>query len=97
MRSDIHMDFGGMQDMSATLGGLSVASAPSGLDLAPMRSDLVTSAALMLTEGWGNAVSTFEQTVHALSVGVDDTTNDFLSAEDAHITALAVFVDALDE
>lgn len=81
------MGFGGMQGMSATLNGLSAGSQVPELDLSPMRSDLVASATEMFVEGWSDAVSTFEQAVSGLTAGVDETTNDFVAGEQAHLAA----------
>ncbi len=97
MRDHIYVDHASMQGMSATLGGLAVGSPIADFDMSPMRSDLVTSAARVFSDGWEDAVTWFEHAAQGLSIGVDDTAKDFLSAEQAHVVALAGFVDALDE
>ncbi|MDR6142984.1 hypothetical protein QE375_002538 [Microbacterium foliorum] len=97
VRHPIHVDYEGMQGMARTLNGLAVGGSASALDLSPMRSDLVTSAASMFSRGWGDAVTALEWAARGLAGAVDETASDFVAAEQAHIDALAAYVAALDD
>lgn len=86
-----------MQGIAAMLNGLNIGGQESGLDLSPMRSDLVTSAASMFSRGWGDALVALAWDARSLAGSVDETVADFVAAEQAHLDALTGFVAALDE
>lgn len=94
----IHFDFAGVGAMSSSLRGLRPGSADvAGLDLAALRSDLVTSAVRAFAAGWSDALFAFELTRAGLAGGVDATLNDFLAAEKATIDSITSSLSELDK
>jgi hypothetical protein len=97
MSTRIHFDFAGIDAVASSLQELVSGSKDGGLDLSALRSDLVASAGRAFAEGWSDALIIFNRTSSGLATGVDETVEDFLAAEQAHVDSLTASIGALDQ